>query len=97
MSFSVKIPANIYLHLQINTLLACIKIRTERGKCSIIYYLSALVQLNNIRDQKPDIRDLETQTEITLPCSKLFHYNDHVKDETLVFTCNPAEKCKIPF
>lgn len=93
----MKIPANIYLHLQINTLLACIKIRTERGKCSIIYYLSALVQLNNIRDQKPDIRDLETQTEITLPCSKLFHYNDHVKDETPVFTCNPAEKCKIPF
>lgn len=59
MSFSVKIPANIYLHLQINALLACIKVRRE--KCGIKAYLSPLVQLNNIRDQKPTIRDLETQ------------------------------------
>lgn len=61
MSFSVKIPANIYLYLQINALLACIKVRGGREKCGIKAYLSALVQLSNIRDQKPTIRDLETQ------------------------------------
>lgn len=61
MSFSVKIPASIYLHLQINALLACIKIRREKVKCSAVAYSSTLVQLNNVRDQKPNIRALETQ------------------------------------
>lgn len=60
MSFSVKIPANTYLYLKMNALLACIKIRIE--KLNIAAYLRASVQLNNIRDQKPTIRDLiETQ------------------------------------
>lgn len=48
---STKIPANIYVYLKMNTRLACIKIRTE--KLGIITYLSALVQLHNIGDQKP--------------------------------------------
>lgn len=61
MSFSVNIPASVYLHIQINALLACINIRRERQKCSIIAHLSALMQLNNIRDQKTTIKDLKTQ------------------------------------
>lgn len=51
MSLSVKMTVNIYLYLKINALLICIKVRIE--KFNIVAYLSALVQLNNVRDQKP--------------------------------------------
>jgi len=59
MSYLLKIPANIYLYLKISALLAYIKIRIV--KFNTIAYLCVFVQLDNSKEQKPTIRELETQ------------------------------------